>query len=454
MKIKRIAAIVAGATLTVSMVGCGSTSSNASTVAESPGSDEAEATTGSAVKASAEESTLDSAEYNVDEPATLKVLFCQGPSEAGLEDQIDEEVQALYPNISCEYEIITWEDLPGKLQQYMQSGMPDIVIAKSQDANNFGKYGIWADLSEKDYIHNVYDSAMYGVTIDGQVLGMPYIGSYGGVYYNKKMFEQYGLEIPKTEEDLEHVCKTLKDNGITPFATHFLDTWFHGWEMAIACGGELMSASETWGDDFHDGKVNCESDEFQNGLNLMQLIHDNTFDDCYSVEQSTCDARFVQGEAAMQFDMSGVAATYMELDPELDFGIFPFPTTKGDGCLNMEPNATFFKSASTKHDEACDAFLSVMASPEAAGAWSQYVGEASLIQGAESFESPVTEDIQEYANQGLTRDQNKITNQLPYNEFWDPLQSDFTEYINGNMTLEEVTKNADGRADVCGTSND
>lgn len=404
------------------------------------------------VFAGAAETEAAAAGYSVDEPVTLKVLFCQGPTEAGLEDQIDEAVQAVYPNISCDYEIITWEDLPGKLQQYMQSGMPDIVVAKSQDANNFAEYNIWADLSDTSYIHNVFDSALWGVTIDDKILGMPYIGSYGGVYYNKTIFSDLGLEVPKTYDDLEKVCETLKENDITPFATHYLDGWFHGWELAIAGGGELMSASETWGDEFHDGKVTTSDEAFQNALKAMDMIHKYTFDDCYSVEQSTCDARFVKGEAAMAFDMSGVAATYMELDPDLDFGLFPFPTSKGDGCLNMEPNATFFKSASTENDEACDAFLSVIASPEFAGQWSQYVGEASLIKDADSFQTPAQPDIDAYSEQGLTRDQNMITNQLPYNEFWDPTSSDFTEYINGNITLDEVTKRAQERADVCGTS--
>ena len=35
---------------------------------------------------------------------------------------------------------------------------------------------------------------------------------------DKYMFEQYGLEEPKTLADLENICATLKENGITPFA--------------------------------------------------------------------------------------------------------------------------------------------------------------------------------------------------------------------------------------------
>ena len=42
--------------------------------------------------------------------------------------------------------------------------------------------------------------------------------SLAGIFYNKDMFKQYGLEEPKTLADLENICATLKENGITPFA--------------------------------------------------------------------------------------------------------------------------------------------------------------------------------------------------------------------------------------------
>ena len=46
-------------------------------------------------------------------------------------DIIDEAVSENFPEITLEWETISWNDLQGKMQQYMQSGMPDIVIGKS-----------------------------------------------------------------------------------------------------------------------------------------------------------------------------------------------------------------------------------------------------------------------------------------------------------------------------------
>ena len=46
-----------------------------------------------------------------------------------------------------------------------------------------------------------------------------------GIFYNKDMFKQYGLEEPKTLADLENICATLKENGITPFALANASKW-------------------------------------------------------------------------------------------------------------------------------------------------------------------------------------------------------------------------------------
>lgn len=63
------------------------------------------------------------------------------------------------------------------------------------------------------------DAAVAQATYNHHVYAVPYQNvSLAGVFYNKEMFEKYGLSEPKTLADLENICKTLKDNGITPFA--------------------------------------------------------------------------------------------------------------------------------------------------------------------------------------------------------------------------------------------
>ena len=74
-------------------------------------------------------------------------------------------------------------------------------------------------LDQSDLKDKLLDAAIEQGSYNGHVYAIPYLNvSLAGIFYNKDMFKQYGLEEPKTLADLENICATLKENGITPFA--------------------------------------------------------------------------------------------------------------------------------------------------------------------------------------------------------------------------------------------
>ncbi|MDO4339278.1 MAG: extracellular solute-binding protein [Eubacteriales bacterium] len=76
------------------------------------------------------------------------------------------------------------------------------------------------DLYEASEIKDkLLDSALAQATYNDHIYAIPYLNvSLAGIFYNKDMFEEYGLEEPTTLAELENICATLKENGITPFA--------------------------------------------------------------------------------------------------------------------------------------------------------------------------------------------------------------------------------------------
>jgi raffinose/stachyose/melibiose transport system substrate-binding protein len=57
-----------------------------------------------------------------------------------------------------------------------------------------------------------------GLMGSGDWYGVPNYGEFVGVYYNKKMFEDHGVEVPTTLAEFEQVLKTFKEAGVTPLA--------------------------------------------------------------------------------------------------------------------------------------------------------------------------------------------------------------------------------------------
>ena len=70
-----------------------------------------------------EETAEPSADPSGEEEITLRVLA----TGTDYPEVIDEAVKEKFPNVTLEWETISWNDLNGKMQQYMQSGMPDKI---------------------------------------------------------------------------------------------------------------------------------------------------------------------------------------------------------------------------------------------------------------------------------------------------------------------------------------
>lgn len=162
------------------------------------------------------------------EEVTLTVLAGQSTTDAGIEDMIDEALAKKYPNIKLEWECVGWGvDFQSKMQQYMQSGLPDIIIGKAQDVQTYASYGILGEIDDT-YLSRTLDASKENVTIDGKTYGLVYNALYQGVYYNRTMFEENGWKIPKTQDDLKAIIDDCNAKGITPFASHMVDTWSIG----------------------------------------------------------------------------------------------------------------------------------------------------------------------------------------------------------------------------------
>lgn len=86
------------------------------------------------------------------------------------------------------------------------------------------------------------------------------------VYYHKEIFDELGLEEPKTFEDFEKICATIRDSGMTPIVVGGRDNYQLGWVMGnffqSVAGRDFMT-----GLIYGDGKFT--DDVFKQALNKV-----------------------------------------------------------------------------------------------------------------------------------------------------------------------------------------
>jgi ABC-type glycerol-3-phosphate transport system substrate-binding protein len=380
----------------------------------------------------------------------LKVLAGQSTTDAGIEKYIDAAVAAKYPNIKLEWDIGDWgKTFQPKMQQYMQSGLPDIMIGKAQDVATWAGQKVLADLTGKPYLDNVLPAAVGSGSLGGRVYGVVFNALYQGVYYNRKLFRDNNVAVPKTLAELGQVIEKFRSLGITPFATHFLDTWSIGNITMQFAINDVFSKTPLWGDMLRAGSVSyASSPEFKAVYGYDKLIYDNTWkEETFSLEQTKCDARLVQGTAAMKVSGSWSIQNFLDVDPAFDFGVFPFPNQAGDARLIFEPNITFMKSAATKYSDAVDAVFSIVTGDKTlAQKIYDQTKTAPMLKGVTpTFRNPSQGDIDAYVAKGTIVDAGTGNNQLVWGGFQDENAKDIATWLLGKETLDQALQAADGR---------
>lgn len=412
------------------------------------GSSASESTGGNTGTAKEEGTEASDSSDDAGDEVTLTVLAGQSTTDAGIEDMIDEALAEKYPEVTLEWECVDWgNDFQPKMQQYMQSGLPDIMIGKAQDVATYAPLGVLGTIDDT-YLDKGLDAARENVTIDGSTYGLVYNALYQGVYYNKTMFKENGWEIPKTMDDLQKIIDDCNAKGITPFASHMVDTWSIGNVTMQFMMNDVFNHTPDWGDQFRDGKVSFSEDKnMQTAYQYNKLIFDNTFPETFSTEQTDCDAKMVLEEAAMKVSGSWSIQNFLDIDENFDFGIFPFPNQTGDSKLIFEPNITVMTSAATKHQDAIDKVLDVLTSDtELATEIYDYTKTASMLKDVSpTFENPSQEDIDKYAASGDIVDVTLGNNQLVWGGFQEENAKYIASWLQGEISFEDALKASDDR---------
>ena len=141
-----------------------------------------------------------------------------------------DQYHAQHPNVTIKITVLENEAFKAKLTTAMQAGKPPDVFQSwgGGTMNEQAQAGLIKDISDptKSWIDTLNPAGIKLYQIDGKQYGVPYNLGVVGVWYNKKLFKQAGIDGPPTtwDEFLGDVQK-LKSEGITPLAVGEKDKW-------------------------------------------------------------------------------------------------------------------------------------------------------------------------------------------------------------------------------------
>ncbi|WP_136041917.1 MULTISPECIES: ABC transporter substrate-binding protein [unclassified Microbacterium] len=261
---------------------------------------------------------------------------------------------------------------------FVRGNPPDIMLANyNYEVARFVQRCALTDLSETDAAASIRDDLQplmdqYG-SCEGRQSALPYSVMAASVIYNKDIFEEQGLEVPQTWDELLAVCDQLKAAGIDPFYGTFKDDWTvgQGWYDYTAGGSvdviEFFDALAEEGTAVGpDSEVSFEKDFAEPMDRMLQLANDYTNADAASRAYGDGNLAFGKGEAAMYLQGPWAFSEIAKTAPDLDLGTFPLPMTDDPADLEVRVNMDLavMIPEESRHQEAALDFLEYLYLPE------------------------------------------------------------------------------------------
>jgi raffinose/stachyose/melibiose transport system substrate-binding protein len=201
-----------------------------------------------------------------------------------------------------------------------------------------------------------------------------------GVFYNRAIFAQYHLSVPKTYNQLMADAKILSSHGVTPFliglqnvGPAYLQFIYFPlmqdiWRTRV--GGNLNTALWT-------NRTQWTSPEFKTVLErTVQTMHylEPNFT---GVSWESMPGDFADGKAAMLLDGSWDLASVHQANPSLKVGYFPFPGSNHPQYNQslVSGDLTFAVLADAPDKSAAFTWLKFFAQPKI---YAQYVDETGI----------------------------------------------------------------------------
>ena len=309
-----------------------------------------------------------------------------------------EGFSAKYPEVEVEYQIKTSDQYYNLLATAVQAGeAPDLFWTNGTATSNLESYvsqNKVMDLTDKLDASLFTEKMMGLVTVDGKVYASPTVEVGGrAVYYNKDIFADLGISVPKNFAEFEAILPIIKEAGIVPIAFSGMDPWavlFHFEPVLAALATDWLLESE-------QGIVNINDDRVAATYNkILEWADAGYYGKGYTgVDEAGALLAFSKGDAAMCIEGTWNTLTIQQNNPDLNLGAFHVPTADGRYPFVGTTSVGFSVSNDTKAPEASLAFVNYFASQEAQTAWCNTL---NAIPGVAAITSkdPVINEIAQY----------------------------------------------------------
>ncbi|MFE6035848.1 extracellular solute-binding protein [Streptomyces sp. NPDC056452] len=362
-------------------------------------------------------------------------------STVGSEDKVFKKLaegfEKKHPKVDVKYVNVPFGEAQNKFKNAAQAGAgaPDVIRSEVAWTPEFADLGYLAPLdgtsalkNEKDFLEQAAASTKY----KDKTYAVPQVIDSMGIFYNKKIFAEAGVEVPSSIADLKTVSKTIKEKtGKTGLYLRGDDAyWFLS--FLYGEGGDLVDASTK--------SVTVDKPE---GVKAFKTVKDLVDSGAAKTDATdgweNMQSSFKDGKVAMMINGPWAVAdtlTGKEFADKANLGIAPVPAgSASQGAPQGGHNLAVY--AGSKNLDASYAFVEYMTSVETQA---QTAGELNLLPTRtsayakqEAVDSEIVGFFKPVVETAVERPWIPETGSL-----FAPLVTEYTKVLTGQTTPEKA----------------
>ncbi len=340
------------------------------------------------------------------EPVTLNMLF-YSPE---LQDQYADMAAAYKAETGVTLDITVLQaDYRSVLTSKINSGdIPDVFMSSAYADNSTYKDYVY-DMSKEDFIKKISPSALQGVTVDGEVIGYPFLVQSHSFIYNKKVFRDVGITtLPKTLAEYEAAAMKLQAAGVQPFATGFKEFWVlpqTAWQAVAPVVVKNYGGYAAFVKKLNDGSLKFKDvKEMAYVFDLLDLIKKYGGPKPNESDFNDQTSSLATGKVAMIHQGNWAEGTILKTNPaaEIGFLVGPVGQDAKAGGIMFDSNQTLRVAKDGKKVKAALDWLRWLTTSEYGKNWIPgKIKQMSPIAGAAAPESQIAAETVKQLNAGV-----------------------------------------------------
>ncbi|MCQ1578315.1 extracellular solute-binding protein [Streptomyces parvus] len=364
-------------------------------------------------------------------------------SSVGSEDKVFKKLaegfEKKHPKVDVKYVNVPFGEAQNKFKNAAQAGdgAPDVIRSEVAWTPDFANLGYLAPLDgtaalkdQDDFLKQAVASTKY----EDKTYAVPQVIDSMGIFYNKKMFKEAGVEVPANLDDLKTVAKKIKDKtGKTGLYLRGDDPYYF-LSFLYGEGGDMVDAGSK--------SVTIDKPEGVKAFKAVkELVDDGTAKTDASDGWENMMQAFKNGDVAMMINGPWAVAdtlTGKEFTDKDNLGVAPVPAgSAAQGAPQGGHNLAVY--AGSKNLEASYAFVEYMTSVDsqatAAGELNLLPTRTSAYAKKEAVNSEIVGFFKPVVETAVERPWIPEGGSL-----FEPLRVEYTKVLTGQTTPEKAAK--------------